>query len=437
MWSIFSKVPQDPKDLFKKCKKCSDPLVCDANLNVIRNESKVQDWHLSIGRQAAATLFIALQSLSETDQNRFRSSDKVVSLDLLKSLAKELNWCNNDCKATGSKLKVDIIEDIRDEIGNNTIFEKCPKCKRTTVSKKNLWIIRAGVSLGFMTTLGGIGALMLPLLGFGAGGIAAGSTAAAWQSSLGSVAAGSLFATLQSLGATGLGVLLFGSTGSALGLLGSLAVKLDWCTGDCVTGKSEKCGKDSSKIVNEPQLNFVKLQVTITKIADLTSLQSPDFDLGNGKYNIKVFRESDCLNIGINSNTSCKLRGIVELLGINENIKSIKRSFIEAVTPNDGVALNKFISWNLLANRNDRFVQYGAITIEIKIRVKDEATKHPLLLDCAICLEDIKSQELSSVPCGHIFCTTCIEKSLKSKTKCPVCETSAYSKDLRRIFLPV
>mmetsp|Transcript_30122 Transcript_30122/g.50030 ORF Transcript_30122/g.50030 Transcript_30122/m.50030 type:complete len:177 (+) Transcript_30122:433-963(+) len=40
-------------------------------------------------------------------------------------------------------------------------------------------------------------------LGCGAGGIVGGSFMAAWQSSIGNVAAGSLFATLQSLGATG------------------------------------------------------------------------------------------------------------------------------------------------------------------------------------------------------------------------------------------
>lgn len=67
---------------------------------------------------------------------------------------------------------------------------------------------------------------MLPLLRFGAGGIVVGSIAAAQQSNIDSAAAGSLFATLHSLGATGMGVLLFGSTGSALGLVSSLAVKL-------------------------------------------------------------------------------------------------------------------------------------------------------------------------------------------------------------------
>lgn len=430
MWSIFAK---DPKDLFKKCEKCSEPTVCEANLNVIKNGAKVKDWHLCIGPQAAAALFITLQSLSEEEQIRFRSSDKVVALDLLKSLSKEINWCNENCDGTGSKLKIDIMDDDPDEVENNTLFEKCPKCKRTIVSTKNLYIIRAGVSLGFMTTLGGIGFFMLPLLGFGAGvggGIAGGSVAAAWQSSLGSAAAGSLFATLQSLGATGLGVLLFGSTGSALGLLGSLAVKLDWCTGECGLE-----GSNISGIVKHTQCNFIKLHLTVTKIAHLASIQAPDFDLENGKCSIKVFKERNCLNISINSNEPCKLRGTVRLLGINEKIKSIEQSFTKEITPEDGVSVNELISWNKLLARN-AFVQHSAVTLEVKIRVKGGAVK-PLLLDCLICLEDIESQELSTVPCGHMFCTKCIEKSLKLKQKCPVCESSAKPKDLRPIILPM
>ena len=45
--------------------------------------------------------------------------------------------------------------------------------------------------------------IVLPAIGFGTGGVMAGSVAAAAQSAIGNVAAGSLFATLQSLGAVG------------------------------------------------------------------------------------------------------------------------------------------------------------------------------------------------------------------------------------------
>ena len=66
--------------------------------------------------------------------------------------------------------------------------------------------------------IGGVAtaAFSIPIImGFGTAGIAAGSFAAAIQSSIGSVAGGSLFALLQSAGATGLLVTGASTTGAS------------------------------------------------------------------------------------------------------------------------------------------------------------------------------------------------------------------------------
>jgi hypothetical protein len=67
---------------------------------------------------------------------------------------------------------------------------------------------------GFIMLL--IGSIPM-LLGFTAGGIAAGSAAAAVQAAIGNVAAGSGFAAMQSLGATGVFNMLAGLGGAAAG----------------------------------------------------------------------------------------------------------------------------------------------------------------------------------------------------------------------------
>ncbi|XP_024943525.1 interferon alpha-inducible protein 27, mitochondrial-like [Cephus cinctus] len=92
------------------------------------------------------------------------------------------------------------------------------------------------VSSGFSITIssGALTAALPAIAGFGATGIASESLAASWQYSIGLVAAGSLFATLQSLGATGLATLLFGAVGTvasgtgALFLLCTIASRLNW-----------------------------------------------------------------------------------------------------------------------------------------------------------------------------------------------------------------
>ena len=60
-------------------------------------------------------------------------------------------------------------------------------------------VVGGGVCLGLAVA----SPIILPAVGFGAGGVLAGSAAAAVQSTIGNVAAGSLFATLQSVGAAG------------------------------------------------------------------------------------------------------------------------------------------------------------------------------------------------------------------------------------------
>lgn len=111
-------------------------------------------------------------------------------------------------------------------------WEKCRHCNKPRVCAANLKKLR-WLMVGSTAGFGVLGALALPLIGFGIAGVTGGSIAAAWQSSIGAVAAGSLFATLQSLGATGMGTVLFGSIGSALGLLTSVASRLGWCDNNC------------------------------------------------------------------------------------------------------------------------------------------------------------------------------------------------------------
>jgi hypothetical protein len=71
-----------------------------------------------------------------------------------------------------------------------------------------------------------LGGIAFPYLGFGLGGITAGSFAASIQGP--AVVAGSMFAVLQSLSATGMGSLLLGSIRAAVRVLAPIAAKLGW-----------------------------------------------------------------------------------------------------------------------------------------------------------------------------------------------------------------
>jgi hypothetical protein len=88
-------------------------------------------------------------------------------------------------------------------------------------------IVKHPFSIGLPLTIAGAG-LSATLVGFGAAGIAAGSIAAGIQSGIGNVAAGSLFAMMQSLGATGTftamttgGLVTAGASGAAVAITSS------------------------------------------------------------------------------------------------------------------------------------------------------------------------------------------------------------------------
>ncbi|OSD02707.1 hypothetical protein PYCCODRAFT_1367093 [Trametes coccinea BRFM310] len=58
-----------------------------------------------------------------------------------------------------------------------------------------------------------------------------------------------------------------------------------------------------------------------------------------------------------------------------------------------------------------------------------------LTLTCPVCLE------APSVPtataCGHVFCSSCVLRSLHVERQCPVCRKAARFKDLRKLFLNI
>lgn len=123
-----------------------------------------------------------------------------------------------------------------------SLWYKCPETNKPEVCSENLWKLRSIVG-GTVVASGVAAYYILPSLGFSAIGPDPGSFAAAWQSSIGIVPAGSMFAITQSLGMTGTGALVIGGTSAGLTLLAGLvaANKLDWCT--CQYDKQQQFSK--------------------------------------------------------------------------------------------------------------------------------------------------------------------------------------------------
>ncbi|KAK7074167.1 hypothetical protein SK128_021263 [Halocaridina rubra] len=75
---------------------------------------------------------------------------------------------------------------------------------------------------------------------------------------------------------------------------------------------------------------------------------------------------------------------------------------------------------------------------------KDPYTNPPspegLKVSCHICLDSIKTiqsthRTLCSTVCGHIFCSDCLEASMKQKKECPMCRRKLNKKQYHPLFL--
>lgn len=112
--------------------------------------------------------------------------------------------------------------------------------------------------------------------------------------------------------------------------------------------------------------------------------------------------------------------------------------------------LSELISFSDLMNPEKGFVQDNRIEIEVEIKctiLKDisgyrkvstlEADAKLPKIECAICLESLLNKAVSSVSCGHIFCTECIKRSLLGKEECPTCRAKVELNSLRTMYLPV
>jgi len=44
--------------------------------------------------------------------------------------------------------------------------------------------------------------------------------------------------------------------------------------------------------------------------------------------------------------------------------------------------------------------------------------------DCCICMEELGKTNVTTTPCGHTFCFSCLMKSMDMKNTCPYCRTN-------------
>lgn len=194
-----------------------------------------------------------------------------------------------------------------------------------------------------------------------------------------------------------------------------------------------------------------KYQLTISNVDKLMAVQSPEIEINNSPWTLTVYKSaSKELAIRLESmhridgQQICRMRASFKLLSFKagENpIETVQTSLVH----NGGIIESMgLISWEYLTNIQSPYAANNIITIEVKLQPDAElpvSTENSVAkrgrLECPICFERFKDQEVSSTVCGHLFCSKCIKQSMEIQKFCPSCKKPITKKNVHRVYLPL
>lgn len=216
----------------------------------------------------------------------------------------------------------------------------------------------------------------------------------------------------------------------------------------------------------------IKIEMKLNKVSDLMIARSPTFSLNGFSFVIDVAKgkhfpneyanvAGDYLGIYLrcihrdDSNWSCKTKSVFKLISFKSNVKTnirMDEDYDEFDCNNSCWGFSDFMSWHDLFDKRNCYVKNDTISLELEIHTKNQIDENPMEkmemeietnaiensppkieigINCIICSENMMDKETSSTPCGHVFCTFCIEKHVKNEKYCPHCNMSI---DLKRIY---
>lgn len=191
-----------------------------------------------------------------------------------------------------------------------------------------------------------------------------------------------------------------------------------------------------------------KKRLTMANINNLVSARTSTFQFQNWQCFISIARSTDDLVLHPTflhepGSNWCKLIMHVKLISSIPNTEFTIKRQATMIPPKAEEMSFKIIRFQNLMDPQSGFVTDDRIVLEVEMNsyglvdTEDEAegTKS-MYLKCLICFESLRSKPVSSITCGHTFCTACITKSLGEKEECPTCKAKTERSSLRTMYLP-
>lgn len=219
-----------------------------------------------------------------------------------------------------------------------------------------------------------------------------------------------------------------------------------WCQMESIENCCDSC-------------SFGKFRVTVNKF-DEHGICSPKLVVNNMSWRAQInITDGDTdqrhLRIKLFNNT-CSMLTVVNC---QAKITCKLLSFDAATEPKESKLEHKFTfmerslvcniaSWVELIDKEKQFIRNDAFIVELDIRVLETnnltrkrkaigGIDEGMSIGCPICFASLMNRDMSSLPCGHIYCLACISAHLATKKFCPLCNAVSSVRHLRRVHLPL
>lgn len=212
-----------------------------------------------------------------------------------------------------------------------------------------------------------------------------------------------------------------------------------------------KCCDDSRQVT---------LGLVVQNVDNLMAVRTSEFNLQNVRWNLLIFQHSNwglglrIQNKDVTNETTRNVNIDLKIPSATPGVQDIEQSWNRRVppSPNHCSSMYPNILWIELFKPENGFVINNNISFDIKIKVdkleeagpnpkkrratnSSEATANGLELECAICLDEVKN--LTSTVCGHVFCSSCITKTIQTRKRCPTCNTELNMDKIHPLYLPM
>lgn len=183
----------------------------------------------------------------------------------------------------------------------------------------------------------------------------------------------------------------------------------------------------------------LKLRLNITHVDQLMTMpaMSPAVAYCNALWRICAFKKNDKLAIFVEPipNEQLKYDYGVEVTFTLSN-GALNRNFVRTtdgrINPDiTSVGFLQFIEWDAMIKR---FARDNELKVDIRLEAKDDQDKQSNEIICPVCMENLRDQRVQSIKCGHMFCQECMDKGVRPRKKCAVCNFKVLPSQIRDIY---